>query len=203
MKKKLFIILVLIFAITFSLQVLSAQGNFMESSYINTLINSTKEIQSGVQDVTLEVAEKFQSDTNKTINGRPVAYELYISISSDMEGYFLETGKFMSGLYIDDSGIYDIANGAYFNETFFMQEAPQDRFVIEGTKEGRFALILTMSDQVPYFGDFISPQYEGMNDNVKLGQRYVENVLEEIDDKHADVFVFELDSTTFPPPPEG
>jgi hypothetical protein len=202
MKKKILIIIALVFFVVFSLQILTAQGNFMNKSYINNLIEGAKDMQDSVQGVTIEIDEMFQSSANKTINGLPVAYELYISITSDIEGYFPETGKYLSGLYIDDTGIYDIANGAYYDETNYMPEQPQERFIIEGTKNGGFVLILMMSEQTPYFGDFISPVIEPMNDNNTLGRRYAENALMEMEDKNADVFVFELDSTTFPQPEE-
>jgi hypothetical protein len=198
MKKKLLLLIALIFILAFSLQIISAQGSFMNRSYIKSLLSETTEMMKNVKGVMIEVNEMFKSSSNKTINGLPVAYELYVSIKSNIDGYFPETGKYLSGLYLDDTGIYDIANGAYFDETNYMPVEPIERYVIEGTKNGKFTLILMISEKVPYFGDFLSPAVEPLNSYETLGQRYVNNALLQMKEVNADVFVFELDSTQFP-----
>jgi hypothetical protein len=164
---------------------------FLDKAYNKELISETKKLMKDSGPVSIKIDEMIKATDKGTIGGLPKIFELYISIKSNSTNFF-EGGKYLSGLYIDDSGIYDIANGSFFDAKHLLTKEPQERFVIEGTKLGKFYIILTLSSEVPYFGDFLNEKF---NADDKLGQRYVENVLEEIKNKDANVFVFELDST--------
>lgn len=122
-----------------------------------------------------------------TIGGNPKVWELYVSIETEDEALFGHNGLWLAGLYIDSSGMYDIANGTFFDDKHLITESKLDeRFIIEGTQTNEFVLVLTLSNQEPYFGDFLR---ESHNADDTLGKRYVENVIEELEEQEAFVYV--------------
>lgn len=190
MKKKLICAFILIIAVV-AFQTISAQSGFLSNSFTNSLVETAGNLMESNNLVVVEQDDLLKAESDKMINGLPVAFELFIKIEATQATYF-DDGKYLSGLYVDDSGVYDIANGSYFDSKHYLREEPKERFIIEGTKQGKFYLILTLSNEVPYFGDFLNETFN----NEILGRRYVENALKEIERVNADVFVLEIDSSS-------
>ncbi|MFW5800197.1 MAG: hypothetical protein ACOCV8_05210 [Spirochaetota bacterium] len=192
MKKKLILLALIVFAFLISMQGIMAQNtSFLNETFMNNLLEEAKGLMEENENVTVEMNEIIPAEGNKLINNQPVVFELYVTIKSSVEAFF-ENGQYLSGIYIDNSGIYDIANGSFFDAKHYLREEPKERFLVEGTKQGRFYIIFTLSREVPYFGDFLN---EPFNNQQNLGERYVNNVIEEMKDKNANVFVLELDSS--------
>lgn len=192
LKKRYFIILLLIISFM-AMQSISAQsGSFMSKSFVKNLIVGVKELMKSNEPVEVLIDEMIPATSNKkTINSKSVVFEVYIEIKTALANFFAD-GKYLSGLYIDNSGIYDIANGSFFDVTHYLKEEPKDRFLIEGTYKGKFYIILTLSNEIPYFGDFLN---ESFNKDESLANRYIKHALKEIQKTNANVFFFELDST--------
>ncbi len=160
--------------------------SILDRQCAKTLINEAGKFTNSA--ISLKDSIAPATDTG-TIGGHPKVWELYVSIETEDEALFGHNGLWLAGLYIDQSGIYDIANGTFFDDKHLITESKLDeRFIIEGTQEDDFVLVLTLTNQEPYFGDFIRESHNADN---TLGRRYVQNILRELEEQEAFVYVLE------------
>ncbi|MFW5800196.1 MAG: hypothetical protein ACOCV8_05205 [Spirochaetota bacterium] len=195
-KYKLIALFVVLLFILFPMMNLFSQNNddgFLNSDFIQNIVESAKEFQDDSFELTRVKLTKPETD-RKFYNSTAV-FKLQTDIKINESG-FLGDGKYFSALFIDKDGVFDLSQ-VFFSEDnedgynpLITKEEDNKLQTFYGTQTGKHYLIGILSKEIPYFGNIYS-NIGGLNPRAR--DRYVQHMKSELEEKKASVYVIEFE----------
>jgi hypothetical protein len=189
----LFIIMVIL--IIPMINLFGQSSNFTKSDFVQDIIGIVEKYDHKTYEI--EIVSLTAPEENRSFYNQSAIYKIQTELVID-EKDFLGNGMYFSGIFIDSDGVFDLGemfftpeNNKGYTPIVYPDPKKNEKYqTFYGTTTGTQILIGILAKEIPYFGNIYNNQF---GKNQRARNRYIENIIKQLKDTEAHVFVLEYD----------